>query len=181
MRFDFKGGSEMKGLVLWMTGLSGAGKTTVARALKDKVVALGHKAAILDGDELRKHLSDDLGYTSKDRAFHAKRVAFTAKLLADNDILTIVAVMAPSKDVRESCRQVIGDKFKEVFVNAKLETCEERDVKGLYKRARSGEIKDFIGIDIPYEVPENPDIELKTDKHTIEECVQQILDKVDRW
>ena len=170
-----------KGVTVWFTGLSGAGKTTVAleveRQLKDK----GYYTQRLDGDIVREKLTKDLGFTKEDRNKNIERNTFVAKILTDNDVITLCSFISPYKSARNYAREEISEvgEFVEVFVNTPLEVCEERDVKGLYKQAREGKIDNFTGISDPYEEPENPDVELKTDQETIEESAEIVINHLE--
>jgi adenylylsulfate kinase len=167
--------NNVKGVTIWLTGLPCSGKTTIANALSKILKEEGYKVEIIDGDVIREYISKGLGFSREDRFENIRRVSFVAKLLTRNDVITIVAVISPYREMRKMAREMIGENFVEVFVNAPLEVCEKRDVKGMYKKAREGIIKNFTGIDDPYEPPENPDIELKTDILQVEECVEKIL------
>lgn len=163
--------------VIWMTGLSGAGKTTLATHLQEKLFQLGYLTYILDGDNIRAGININLTYTESDRTENIRRIAEISKLFLDCGIITINCFISPTEGIREIAKSIIGyDNFIEIFVNAPFEVCEIRDVKGLYTKARKGEIKDFTGIDSPYETPINPDIEVLTDCKTVDESVRQILD-----
>lgn len=166
-----------KGFVIWMTGLSAAGKSTIAR-LTGEVLAekYGVMSEVLDGDEVRKGLSRDLGLSREDREEHARRVSFVAKLLARNGVVAIVSLISPYRRSRAEARENIGpERFVEVFVKAPLSVCEERDPKGLYARARRGEINNMTGIQDPYEEPENPDLTLDTTAATPEGTVNELV------
>jgi len=154
-----------EGFVLWMTGLPGSGKTTLAMILEEMLEGeFGRYVEILDGDEFRKGISRDLGLSKEDRQEHARRVSFVGKLLAKNGVIGIVALISPYRKSRAEARDVIGkERFVEVFVKASLEACEKRDPKGLYKKARKGEITNMTGIQDPYEEPESPDILANTE------------------
>jgi adenylyl-sulfate kinase len=165
---------RVKPSVVWMTGLSGAGKTTVAKALIEKLAKKGQKAVLLDGDEIRK-IFPSTGFDEKSRLEHIARVAHTANLLAEQGSLVIVSLISPFEKARRAARELCGENFIEVYVSASLETCEKRDVKGLYAKARKGEIKDFTGIDSPYEAPLSPELVLNTENTTPEECASAIL------
>ncbi|MGA1262461.1 MAG: adenylyl-sulfate kinase [Prochlorothrix sp.] len=166
-----------KGVTLWFTGLSGAGKTTISDAVEEKFKALGVKFERLDGDIVRENLTKGLGFSKEDRDTNIRRIGFVSHLLTRNGVIVLVSAISPYRAIRDEVRQQIGD-FVEIYVNAPLQVCEERDVKGLYKRARAGEIKQFTGIDDPYEAPLNPEIECRTDLETLDESVQKVMDKL---
>ncbi len=157
--------------LIWLTGLSGSGKTTIADALKPVL----SNCYILDGDILRKGINKDLGFSVEDRIEVGRRIGEIAKILLDANHNVIVASISPHRATRDKVRTLIGDSFIEVYVQCPLEVCEQRDPKGLYKRARAGEIKYFTGIDSPYEVPINPEVTVETDKLHLNECVERIL------
>src|SRR3982751_4149508 len=158
-----------KGFTLWFTGLSGAGKTTISRVLEGHLRERGSKLEILDGDVVRENLSKGLGFSKEDRDTNIRRIAFVANLLSRNEVPVITAAISPYQDIRDEARQMMGDRFIEAYVKASVETCEERDVKGLYAKARSGEIKEFTGVSDPYEVPESPELTLETEHQSPEE------------
>jgi adenylylsulfate kinase len=166
--------------VIWLTGLPGSGKTTIAKALHPKLKKLGFKVELLDGDIVRKELSPELGFTKQDREMHARRVVYLSKLLSRNGIISIVCLISPYREFRRYARSEtnINDNFYEVYVKCSLETCIRRDPKGLYKKALSGEIKDLTGLQDPYEEPENPEIIADTERQTLEESVNVILDRI---
>jgi adenylylsulfate kinase len=166
--------ANQRGVTLWFTGLSGAGKTTIRAAVEDKLRAKGYAIEVLDGDIVRENLTKGLGFSKEDRDENIRRIGFVSHLLTRNGVIVMVSAISPYRAIREEVRHKIGD-FVEVFVNAPLEVCEERDVKGLYKRARAGEIKQFTGIDDPYEAPLNPDIECRTDLETLEESADKVI------
>jgi adenylylsulfate kinase len=166
------------GFCIWLTGLPSAGKTTIARELVPELQARGWFAELLDGDEIRKGLSADLGFDRLSRETHAGRVAFVAKLLARNGAVPIVALISPYRASRARARAEIG-RFVEVYVSTPLEVCEERDVKGLYKRARAGQIKEMTGVDDPYEPPESAEVVVDTVKLTPPESARFILDELE--
>ncbi len=162
--------------VIWLTGLSGSGKSTIANELELALHKLGIKSYVLDGDNIRTGLNKDLGFSDADRKENMRRIAEVAKLFSDSETVTIAAFISPFRQERAEARDIIGsENFVEVYVDASLEVCEQRDVKGLYKKARAGEIPNFTGIDSPYEAPDNPDIILESGKLTIDECVDKLL------
>ncbi len=165
---------QQRGVTLWFTGLSGAGKTTISSSVEKKLRALGYKVEVLDGDVVRQNLTKGLGFSKEDREENIRRIGFVAELLTRNQIIVIVSVISPYREIRLEMRHRI-DNFIEVYVNAPIEVCELRDVKGLYKKARSGEIKNFTGIDDPYEPPLNPEVECRTDIETLDESVAKVL------
>jgi adenylylsulfate kinase len=165
---------KQQGVVVWFTGFSGAGKSTIAEALTEKLRFEGYQLEVLDGDEIRENLTKDLGFSKEDRDTNIRRIGFVAKLLARNGVIVLVPVISPYRAIREEMRANI-DNFLEVFVNAPISVCEERDVKGLYKQVRAGKIKQFTGIDDPYEPPINPEVECRTDLEDVSESVTKIL------
>ena len=168
---------NQRGVTVWFTGLSGAGKTTISKAFAEKLRSQGCKLEILDGDVVRENLTKGLGFTKADRDENIRRIGFVSHLLTRNGVIVLVSVISPYREIREEVKQKIGD-FVEVYVNAPLAVCEERDVKGLYKRARAGEIKNFTGIDDPYEPPLNPIVECRTDLEELEESVAKVFNKI---
>ena len=166
---------NQKGFVLWITGLSQAGKTTIGDGVYKILKENNIKVERLDGDIVRKYLSKDLGFSKEDREENIRRVGFVAKLLSRNGIGVIASFISPYRHIRKKLKEEIPN-FIEVYANAPLEVCEKRDTKGLYKKARLGEIKNFTGISDPYEPPENPEIELKTDTFTPEECIEKVIE-----
>jgi adenylylsulfate kinase len=166
--------------VIWLTGLPGSGKTTIAKALSPKLKGSGFKVELLDGDIVRKELSPELGFTKQDRELHSRRVVYLCKLLSRNGIATIVCLISPYREFRRYARREINvdDNFYEVYVKCSLGTCMRRDPKGLYKKALAGEIKDLSGLQDPYEEPENPEVIVNTEEQTSEECVNVILKRV---
>lgn len=159
----------------WLTGLSGSGKTTLAKGLERKLHNLGYLCMVLDGDNIRTGISRNLDFSLEGRAENIRRIAEVNKLMNDGGIITINSFVSPTKAIRLRAKDIIGDVFEEVYINASLEACEARDVKGLYKKARSGEIKNFTGIDAPFEAPESPALEIKTDEETIEKSVTKLF------
>ena len=170
--------TNQKGVTVWFTGLSGAGKTTLARAVYDELKKRSYRVEILDGDVVRQYLTKGLGFSKEDRDENIRRIGFVAHLLTRNGVIVLVSAISPYRATREEVRARIGD-FVEVYVNAPLEVCEQRDVKGLYKKARAGEIKNFTGIDDPYEPPLNPEVECRTDSERVEESVAKVLGKLE--
>jgi adenylylsulfate kinase len=168
---------QHRGVTVWFTGLSGAGKTTISRAVAEKLRSLDCKLEILDGDIVRENLTKGLGFSKEDREENIRRIGFVAHLLTRNGVIVLVSAISPYRSMREEAKQRIGD-FVEVFVNAPLNVCEERDVKGLYKKARAGEIKQFTGISDPYEPPSEPTIECRTDLESEEESVAKVLNSL---
>ena len=166
-------------MCLWMTGLSGAGKSTLANALEQELNKMGKHTYILDGDNLRHGLNSDLGFSEVDRNENVRRAAEAAQLMVDAGLIVIVGLISPFKQERDWARSLFKDnQFKEIYISTSLEECEQRDVKGLYQKARRGEVKDFTGIDSPYEPPENPDVIINTQDKSVSDCVQLILEKV---
>ena len=165
-----------KGVMLWFTGLSGSGKSTVAIALERELQKRGLLCRILDGDNIRSGINKGLGFTAEDRRENIRRIAEVAKLFVDTGIITIAAFISPSNDLRRMASDIIGaEDFKEVYISTPLEVCEARDVKGLYAKARRGEIKNFTGISAPFEEPEHPALSIDTSKVSLEDSVKQIL------
>jgi len=172
---------QQTGTILWFTGLSGSGKTTLSIALEQTLFQRHVLVTILDGDVVRSGLNQDLGFSSKDRKENIRRIGEVAKLLADQAFLVIVAFISPFRQDRDLIRQSVeDDRFIEAFIDCPLQVCEERDTKGLYKKARNGEISDFTGISSPYEPPTSPEIHIKTSEHSVEECVGQIIQYLER-
>lgn len=164
--------------VLWFTGLSGAGKSTLAIELETRLFGLGYQVYVLDGDNLRHGLCADLGFSPEDRTENIRRVGEVAALFASAGLICITAFISPYRSDRDRARHAAGNGFHEIYVRADLSTCEHRDPKGLYKKARAGLIRDFTGIDAPYEPPERPELVVDTDKAGIDACVRQVLDYV---
>lgn len=163
-------------LVLWFTGLSGSGKSTIASKLEERLFKQGVQTYALDGDNIRSGLNRGLGFSREDRFENNRRISEVAKLFMDAGMLTITAFISPLKEDRDQAKNIIGrENFLEIFVNTPLEICEERDVKGFYAKARAGEIKNFTGISAPYEAPEAPDFEIKTEEESVEESVERLL------
>ena len=182
---DILGRSEKEQLlkqrskVIWLTGLSGAGKTTLAKYLELALFEKGYLTQVLDGDNIRSGINNNLGFSDADRFENIRRIAEISKLFLNCGIITINCFISPTEDIRAMARQIIGsDDFIEIYVNAPLQVCENRDVKGLYSRARRGEIKEFTGITSPFETPMNLDLEIRTDLQSIDESVNKIMDLV---
>ncbi|HID17137.1 TPA: adenylyl-sulfate kinase [Candidatus Bathyarchaeota archaeon] len=170
-----------KGLVVWLTGLPGSGKTTIARKLAASLRSRGFNVEVLDGDEVRKWLSPEAGFSREDRERHLRRVAHVSKLLARNGVTVVASFVSPYRRVREEARRIIeddGSRFIEVYVKCSLETCLKRDPKGLYKKALEGRIKDMTGVQDSYEEPLNPEVVVDTEEDTAEGCVKTILSKL---
>ena len=162
--------------LVWFTGLSGSGKSTIANVVEQELHKIGIRTIILDGDNIRKGINNDLSFSPEDRTENIRRIAEVANLMVNAGIVVLGAFVSPYKKDRENIRSIVKDvNFIEVFVNTSIAECERRDVKGLYKKARAGEIKNFTGISAPYEYSENPDIEIKTEKETVDEAVHRII------
>jgi len=169
---------DQRGVTLWFTGLSGAGKTTISKAVAEALRTQEYKLEVLDGDVVRTNLTKGLGFSKEDRDENVRRIGFVSHILTRNGVIVLVSAISPYREIREEVRKKIGD-FVEVYVNAPLNVCEGRDVKGLYKRARSGDIKGFTGIDDPYEPPLNPEVECRTDLEEESESVAKVLKKLE--
>jgi adenylyl-sulfate kinase len=170
---------ETKGFTVWFTGLSGSGKTTLSMMLEEDLRRRGiQKIEVLDGDVIRTHLSRGLGFTREDRDANIRRIGFICKLLSRNGVVAIAAAISPYREARDFNRKEIGD-FVEVYCKCSLKVCIERDVKGLYRKALAGEIKNYTGVDDPYEEPLNPEVVLETDRETAEESVMKIVRKLE--
>ncbi|MCC8088729.1 MAG: adenylyl-sulfate kinase [Rikenellaceae bacterium] len=179
IRNDKEGLLGQHSIMIWLTGLSGSGKSTIAIALEKELFRLGFLCRILDGDNIRSGINNNLGFTQEDRIENIRRIAEIGKLFIDSGIITISAFISPNNEVRNLARSIIGEKdFVEVFISTPLEVCEGRDVKGLYKKARRGEIQHFTGISAPFERPENPAIEIDTTAMSVEESVKKIMDVI---
>ena len=166
---------NQRAVVIWFTGLSGAGKTTIANELNQLLIANNNHSYILDGDIFRNGLSSDLSFTKKDREENLRRIKYVAEMFCDAGLISIVTFISPFKKDRQKARDLIGENYIEVFVKTSLETAEKRDPKGLYKKARKGEIKNFTGIDSPYEEPQNPEIVLDTEKYSAPESALKVF------
>lgn len=163
------------GFTLWFTGLSGAGKTTISSRVAPILIERQHRVEVLDGDVIRDNLSTRLGFSKEDRDENVRRIGWLCELLTRNGVATLAAAISPYREARDEVRQRVGDNFIMVFCDAPLEVLTQRDPKGLYKRALAGEIKNFTGVDDPYEPPESPDVHLDTAGTSIEFCVEQVI------
>lgn len=172
---------RQKSFTIWFTGLSGSGKSTIANALEKRLFAMGKHTMLLDGDNIRMGINQDLGFEERDRAENIRRIAHIAKLMNDAGLIVLTSFVSPYHADRKNAKSIIGEDFFEVFVDTPLEECEKRDVKGLYKKAREGKVKNFTGIDSPYEAPKNADIVLDTVHYSVEECVDQIIAKLSAY
>ena len=169
---------EQKGVTVWFTGLPCCGKTTIALKVGEILKKRGYKVEHLDGDVVREGLTSDLGFSKEDRDENLKRIGFVAKLLTRNDVIVLATFVSPYRERRRKIRQDVGS-FVEVFVNASVELCIKRDVKGMYKKALTGKIKNFTGVDDPYEKPEHPRLVVETEKETLDESVDKVLKKLE--
>lgn len=163
---------------IWMSGLSGAGKSTIANALEKRLYAMGKKTMLLDGDNVRMGLNSNLGFSDEDRIENIRRIAEVAKLMNDAGLIVITAFISPYRQDRRNAKKIIGEGFREVYVSTSIAECEKRDVKGLYKAAREGKIAHFTGITSPYEAPERPDVAVDTAEMDVEACVDHILNQL---
>ncbi len=167
--------------VLWFTGLSGSGKSSIANAVEEQLFALGKQTYTLDGDNIRGGINKDLGFSEEDRNENLRRIAEVAKLFVDAGIITLASFISPTQKDRAMVREIIGDAhFFEIYIDTPLAVCEQRDPKGLYKKARAGEIKNFTGIDAPYEPPLQPDLHIRTENTTLEACVKKVITFVEQ-
>ena len=164
-----------KGFTLWFTGLSGAGKTTISKLVEEELHGRRNRLEILDGDVVRENLSKGLGFSKEDRDTNILRIAFVADLLSRNGVPVITAAISPYREIRDEARELMGDRFIEVYVKASVEVCAERDVKGLYAKAFAGEIKEFTGVSDPYEEPLSPEIVLDTENESPEESTGKLI------
>jgi adenylyl-sulfate kinase len=165
---------NQRAVVIWLTGLSGAGKTTIGRTLEKELLRRGARVEFLDGDELRRAIRSELGFSKIDRETHAKRVSYLSHLLSRNGIITIVALISPFRSSRQYARNLVGN-FVEVWVQCSLDICRIRDPKGLYQKAQEGKINDMTGLQAPYETPSNPEVIVNTEKMKPEECAAKII------
>jgi adenylylsulfate kinase len=170
---------RQQGKVLWLTGLSGSGKSTIAKGLEEALHAEGFFSVVLDGDNVRTGINNNLNFSEDDRRENIRRIAEVAKLFVSNGVVTICSFVSPTEELRTLAKTVVGkNDFVEVFINTPIEECEKRDVKGLYAKARMGEIKDFTGINAPFENPADPDLEIQTSNKSAEESVKELLEFV---
>lgn len=169
---------SQKGMVVWMTGLSGSGKTTIAVALEKMLAERSILTQVLDGDNIRSGINNNLGFSEEDRTENIRRIAEVSKLFVNCGVVCLNCFVSPTKAIRQQAKSILGDDMLEVFINTPFEECEKRDVKGLYAKARAGEIKNFTGLDAPFEAPENPFLEIRTVGHSVEECAKKIYDVV---
>ena len=168
---------KQKSVVLWMTGLSGSGKSTIAKGLERKLHEAGHLSMVMDGDNVRSGINANLGFSESDRTENIRRIAEVSKLFLQCGVITINCFVSPTRDIRQVAKDIIGaEDFIEVYINAPFEVCAERDVKGLYKKALAGEIKNFTGLDAPFEAPEHPEVEILTAQENIETSVNKIYE-----
>lgn len=168
---------QQRSLCVWFTGLSGSGKTTIAKGVERELFKQGFLTQVLDGDNVRSGINNNLGFTEADRLENIRRIAEVTKLFINCGVVTLNCFVSPTQDLRDLAQSIIGaDDFIEVYVNAPFSVCEDRDVKGLYKKARAGQIKNFTGLDAPFEAPVNPTLEIKTNELTIEQSVQAVVE-----
>jgi adenylylsulfate kinase len=171
---------KQKGVVLWFTGLSGSGKSTIANEVSYRLHKMGKLSYILDGDNIRHGLNKDLGFSPEDRKENIRRISEVANLFADAGFITITAFISPYREDRDFCRNLVGEgRFIEIYAKASLDTCEKRDPKGMYKKVRAGIIKEFTGISAPYEEPLNPEIVIDTDKESIDSSTDIVIKKLE--
>ena len=166
-------------MVLWFTGLSGSGKTTLASAVEKELFNHGYLTQMLDGDNIRSGINNNLSFTEADRLENIRRISEVSKLFVNCGVITLCAFISPTNEIREHAKDIIGkENFIEIFLNTPLEICEKRDIKGLYKKARKGEIKNFTGISSPFDAPENPDISIDTSVCELDKCVEEVLEYI---
>ncbi len=170
---------NQRAVALWLTGLSGSGKSTLAIALERELEKRGFLCKILDGDNIRSGINKNLGFSAEDRAENIRRIAEVTRLFLDSGVITIAAFISPEESMRHMASEIIGSEdFKEVYISTPIEECERRDIKGLYAKARRGEIKNFTGVDAPFEAPQNPAISIDTSAKSLQECVEELLGMV---
>jgi len=173
---------NQRGIVIWMVGLSGSGKSALAKGLENRLHKEGFHTMLLDGDNLRTGINNNLSFTKEDRVENIRRAAEVSKLFATNGTVTICSFISPTEEIRKLASEIIGNRYCEVYINCPIEVCEQRDVKGLYAKARKGEIKNFTGIDSPFEEPQTSTIEIRTDQKDLDQSLnqlyQEIIDKI---
>lgn len=169
---------RQRAIVVWMVGLSGSGKSTLARTVETNLHKMGYKTMLLDGDNLRTGINNNLGFSETDRTENIRRAAEVSKLFASSGLVTICSLISPTEDIRRMAAEIIGEDYYEVFVSCPLEECERRDVKGLYAKARRGEIKNFTGIDSPFEEPQSPSLVVKTNELSLEDSQQILIENI---
>jgi adenylylsulfate kinase len=175
-RADREAQNNHKSAILWFTGLSGAGKSTLAHAVEDRLHQMGCRTFVIDGDNVRHGLCGDLGFSAEDRTENIRRVGEVAKLFTEAGVLALTAFISPFRADRDRVRKMVNDgDFVEIYCDADLSVCEERDVKGLYQKARAGQIPEFTGISSPYEAPDNPEVVVKTGTQSLETCVDEVI------
>lgn len=172
---------NQKARTIWFTGLSGSGKSTLANEIEKRLVAMGKHTMLLDGDNVRMGLNNNLGFSDEDRVENIRRIAETAKLMNDAGLIVLTAFISPFRKDRRNANKIIGEDYIEVFVSTPLEECEKRDIKGLYKKARDGVIKEFTGISSPYEAPENPSITVDTTNRSLNESVDIVMKQLEKF
>lgn len=178
-RGDREGLLHQRATMIWFTGLSGSGKSTMSIALERELYSRGYLCQILDGDNIRSGINRNLGFSPEDRVENIRRIAEVGKLFVDCGVITISAFISPTEEARELARSIVGaDDFMEIYVSTPIEECERRDVKGLYKKARAGEIKEFTGVSQPFESPKSPALQIDTTNLSVEECMAMILEKL---
>jgi len=168
--------SDQTGFVVWIEGLSGAGKTSISRALAARLRSIGWKSEVLDGDEVRRMFSPELGFSRKDREFHARRVSYVARMLARNGVAVLVAMITPYETSRQAARAEVGAKFVEVWLRCPIEVCRQRDPSGVYRRTAEGSIKKMTGVDDPFEEPLSPELTIDTATTPVDESVHRVID-----
>lgn len=169
---------NQNGIVIWMVGLSGSGKSTLATGLENKLHEQGYHTVLLDGDNLRTGVNNNLGFSVEDRLENVRRAAEVSKLFAKNGTVTICSLISPTEEIRLLAKNIIGDLYCEVFIHCPLEICKQRDVKGLYAKARKGEIKNFTGIDSPFEMPQRFDVKVNTHELSLDDSLEQLLENI---
>jgi len=171
-----------RSMALWFTGLSGAGKSTLAHAVEERLFSMGAHTYVFDGDNVRHGLCRDLGFSREERSENIRRIAEMVKLFLDSGIIALTAFISPFREDRQRVREILGaENFFEIYCRCSLETCEQRDVKGIYRKARLGEVAHFTGITSPYEAPERPNLILDTDRQSLEECVEAVVKVIALW